>query len=77
MFKTLEYPEEQEECYYLQTEDEFENMELEEEKEDDIENLDTQQREQCCVVVHSSFESLVVNPTDQQSKPSLEKVPKL
>lgn len=42
VFKVMEYPDEQEECQSLQAEDEFNNEELEEEKEANVEYLDEQ-----------------------------------
>lgn len=39
--------------------------------------MDTPQPEQCCAMVHATFESLSMNPHDQGSKLSLEQAPEL
>lgn len=75
MFKALEYPSEHEECQSLNAEDEFkDNRELDEKVNKEREKgeyMDTQPPEQSCVVVHTSFEPLNINPRNQRSKPSL------
>ena len=76
VFKALEYPGEQETCQNLDAEDELHEMWLEE-NDETIANLDAQQPEQCCALVHSAFESLTPNQTNQRTKPSLEEVPEL
>lgn len=52
-------------------------LDEDEEKGKEEEYLDAQQPEHCCTMVHTSFESLNINPHDNKSKPSMEKTPKL
>lgn len=65
VFKALEYPDEHEGCQAI---DEKENQKLEDEFDDDVrreeEELDTQQPEQCCAMVHKKFESLEITVHD-------------
>lgn len=64
VFKALEYPGEQETCQNLDAEDELHEMLLEE-NDETIANLDAQQPEQCCALVHSTFETLTPNQINQ------------
>lgn len=80
VFYALEYPGGHEKCQSLDAEDEFKvkrELDEDEEKGKEEEYLDAQQPEHCCTMVHTSFESLNINPHDNKSKPSMEKTPKL
>ena len=65
MFKTVEYPCENEECQSLNVKDELKmSRELDEDENEEKEKeeyLDAQQPKQCCAMVHATFESLSMN----------------